>query len=240
MRWSIAFTAAMTALSPTGAGTRPFAIHSKSPYLELQYGWSSEANSVPLLVERFTADMRKQRSKMLADARNDAAERKEQGFPFNRYLLVTKITTAGQSPRLLSLRIDSYAFTGGAHGNSGTKGLLWDRRGGKEIAFDELFQRGPAFLAALHNPYCRALTLERAKRRQGEKFGGEFDRCPALSNLALIPKDSNHDGRFDTLLVVADPYVAGPYAEGEYAIGMPMNSGQIDKLKAEYRSSFGS
>jgi Deacetylase PdaC len=238
-RWITLASAAAASLL-TGAGARPFATHSKTPYLELQYSWSSEANAAPLLVKRFTADLHRQRTKLLAQARNAAAERKEQGFPFNPYSLVTKITTAGQTPRLLSLRIDTYAFTGGAHGNSGTKGLLWDRRRSKEVAFGDLFRRGSAFLAALRGPYCRALSAERAKRRQGETFGGEFDQCPPFSDLTLIPADSNRNGRFDTLLVVADPYVAGPYAEGRYEIEMPMNAARVAMITAQYRSSFGS
>lgn len=238
-RW-IALAAAAAALLLTSADARPYQAHWKSPYLDLEYGWSSEANVVPTLVKRFTADLRKQRSSMLASARSDAAERKKQGFPFNAYSLVTKITTAGQTPRLLSLKIDSYAFTGGAHGNSGTKGLLWDRRAGKEIPFNGLSRRASAFLAALHGPYCRALDTERAKRRQGEKLGGEFDLCPPFSDLALIPADSNRNSRFDTLLVVAGPYVAGPYAEGAYEISLPMSSARIGLVRPEYRASFGS
>lgn len=238
-RW-IAFAAAAASLSLTSASARPFQTHWKSPYLDVEYSWSSEANAVPALVKRFTADLNKQRSSLLATAKSDAAERKKQGYPFNPYSLVTKVTTAGQTPRLLSLQIDTYAYTGGAHGNSGVTGLLWDRRAGKTIAFNALFRRAPAFLAALRGPYCKALDAERAKRRQGEKLGGEFDACPAFSDLTFVPEDSNKNGRFDKLLVIAGPYVAGPYAEGEYAIALPMNRTRTAMVKTEYRSSFGS
>jgi hypothetical protein len=55
--------------------------------------------------------MNKQRASLAATARSDAAERKKNGFPFNQYSAVTSIESAGQTARLLSLRIDSYEFT---------------------------------------------------------------------------------------------------------------------------------
>ena len=239
MNRGIAFAALAAAFCVASADAKPFKTESKSKYLELEYGWSSEANAIPALVKRFTADMRKQRTSLTAQAQSDAAERKKQGFPFNAYSLVTSIETAGETQRLLSLRIDTYQFTGGAHGNSGTTPLLWDRRLGKEIDFNSLFRPNSGFLTGIRGPYCRALDAERKKRRQGEKLGGDFDKCPAFSELALIPTDSNRNGRFDRLLLVADQYVAGPYSEGQYEITLPVNAGQIAKLKPEYRVSFG-
>lgn len=238
MKWGLPLTIAAAALFVASANAKPFKTESKSKFLEFEYGWSSEANAVPALVKRFTADIRKQRASLLAAVQSDAAERKKQGFPFNAYSQVTNITTAGQSPRLLSLRIDTYSFTGGAHGNSGTTALLWDRQGAKDIAFSALFRPNSGFITGIRGPYCRALDAERKRRRQGETLGGDFDQCPAFSELALIPTDSNHNVRFDHLLLIAAPYVAGPYVEGEYEISLPVNANEIARLKPEFRPSF--
>ena len=239
MKRGIALAAATAAIFAAGAGAKPFKTEFKSSLLDFQYSWSSEANAIPSLVARFTADMRKQRASLTSQAQQDAAQRKKQGFPFNPYQQITSITTEGETPRLLSLRNDTYQFTGGAHGNSGTKGILWDRKLNKEIAFAALFRSAPAALAALRDPYCKALNAERKKRRQGEQLGGEFDQCPKFSELTLMPADPKHKGRFNQILVVADPYVAGPYVEGSYDINVPVNAGMIARLKPEYRSSFG-
>jgi hypothetical protein len=238
MQRGIAFAAVAAAFCITSADAKPFKSVFKSNWLDFKYSWSSEVSAIPALVKRFTADMRKQRAGLLAAAKSDAAERKRQGFPFNAYDQTTRITTEGETPRLLSLRVDSYAFTGGAHGNSGTTALLWDRRLSKQIDFNALFRPGSGFITGIRGPYCRALDTERAKRRQGEKLGGDFDKCPGFSELALISTDSNHNGRFDHLLLIAAPYVAGPYVEGEYEISLAVNAGQIARLKPEYRSSF--
>lgn len=104
----------------------------------------------------------------------------------------TSIKTSGQSARLLSLAREHWAFTGGAHGNGATTGILWDRGLNKEISFDSLFL-SPAGLTQLRAPYCRALDAERKKRRGPDYEKGtitEFDTCPKFSDLALIAADS--------------------------------------------------
>jgi hypothetical protein len=238
MKRGIALTAVAAAFFIGTADAKPFN-HSTSRFLDFEYGWSNEVSAVPALVKRFTADMNKQRASLAATAQSDAAERKKNGFPFNQYSAVTSIESAGQTARLLSLRIDGYEFTGGAHGNSGTSALLWDRRRVTEVKLATLARPGADFIAAFRTRYCQALDAERTKRRQGEKLGGDFGQCPKLSDLAIVPEDSNHNGRFDKLLFVAAPYIAGPYAEGEYEIGVPLRPLDVRKLKPEFQSSFG-
>lgn len=238
-RWiAPAFVAA--AFLVASADARPFKTEIKTKYLDFQYSWSSEANAIPALVKRFTADMRKQQASLTAAAQSDAAERKKHGFPFFAYQQVTSIATDGQTPQLLSLRNDTYEFTGGAHGNSGTTALLWDRKLAKETKLEALMRPGAAFLAGFRTRYCQALDAERKKRREGEELNlPEFNACPKFPDLAVIPEDSNHNGRFDKLLFVASPYLAGPYSEGEYEIGVALRPLDVRKLKPEFQPSFG-
>jgi hypothetical protein len=240
MRRGIIVAAVAAAFFVTAANAKPFKTELKNKWLDFEYGWSSEANAIPALVQRFTADMKKQRASLTAMAQKDAADRKKQDFPFNAYQQVTSITTVGETPRLLSLRNDTYQFTGGAHGNSGAKAILWDRKLNKQIDFSALFRNGSGYLTVLRSPYCKLLNAERKKRRQGEQLGGEFDQCPKFSELTLMPADPKKKGRFNQILIVADPYVAGPYVEGSYDISVPVSAGLVAKLKPEYRGSFGS
>jgi hypothetical protein len=141
---------------------------------------------------------------------------------------------------LASFADERYAFTGGAHGNGATRGLLWDHLQRKEISFASLFLSASG-LAQLRGPYCRALDIERQKRRGADYQKStitEFDTCPKLSDLALIPADSSHDGRFDQVHLIAAPYLAGPYAEGEYDIALPVTRELIAAMKPVYRASF--
>ena len=119
--------------------------------------------------------------------------------------------------------------------------MLWDRQARKEIAFADLFAQPANRDRLLTQRWCDALNKAREEKR-GEPVGGGgmFDDCPALDDIALIPVDSNKDGRFDQLLLVASPYVAGPYAEGSYEVELAVTPDLLAGLKAEYRPSFAS
>ena len=223
-----------------GAGPapgRPFKYAYKSKYAQVDFSWSSEAAAVPALVKRFHAELRKQKADTIAGSKQESSFRPGIGWESS-----TKITTSGESPRLLSLSRTYWAFTGGAHGNGRTTGLLWDRKLRKEISFASLFSSQSGYGRVLRAPYCQALDRERVKRRGGDgnlnNGIGEFDSCPKFSDLAFIPADSDRDGRFDRIHLIAPPYLAGPYAEGDYDIALPVNAPLIQLMKSQYRLSF--
>ena len=225
-------------LFATAAHTKPFTSELETEDADFSYSWSTEVAAVPTLVKRFTADMQKQKAGTVAGGKEYNAERKKRGDAAVGYMHSTAIDTAGQSQRLLSLRIDVGDFTGGAHPNSGTTALLWDRRLGKEIAIGDLFLRKTAFANLTRTAYCKALDKERLKRREGEKIGGQFDECPKFNELAIIPSDAKKNGRFDTIAFVASPYVVGPYVEGDYELELPVTPQLIAAMKPLYRASF--
>lgn len=216
----------------------PFAFDEENELIEFHYGWSAEAAAVPELVKRFQSDLQTEKSKLLQGAKEVKALRDEEGFDFHGHMSSTSHETAGQSEKLLSLRTDVGSYTGGAHGNHGTKGLLWDRAGAREIQVASLFAEPSNMDRLLTQRWCDALNAEREKRR-GEPVGnGTFDDCPRFEDLAVIPSDKNRNGRFDTILIVASPYVAGPYAEGEYEIELSVTPDLLAALKDEYRDDF--
>jgi hypothetical protein len=212
-------------LLAAAADARPFAYKSKTRFAEIDFTYSAEAAAVPALVKRFRADLARERTRTVACGREETKIRVESGSEGIACASTTGITTSGQTLRLLSLASAYWAFTGGAHGNGSTSLLLWDRRAGKEIKFDSLFASRDGYAKVLRDPYCRALAAERKKRRGNDYEPGgvpEFDTCPKFSELALIPADSKHRGRFDTIHLIAAPYTAGPYAEGDYDIALPV------------------
>jgi len=227
---------AAKAAAPTA---KPFVYDEENDLIDYHFGWSAEAAAVPQLVARYKAEMAKDKAELLANAKADKAERDKQGFPFNAYMSSTEYETAGQSERLLSLRADIGAFTGGAHGNSGTKGLLWDRSAAKEVEFANLFAAPANMARLLTQPWCDALNKAREEKR-GEPVGGGgmFDECPQLSEISVIPTDKDGNRKFERLLLVADPYVAGPYVEGSYEIELPVTGDLIAGVRSEFRESF--
>ena len=237
MRWGTIGLVALMLLGAGSAQARPFKSAYKSRYAQFDFSWSSEAAAVPALVKRLRAELRKAKADTIEGGKQEWEIRPGIGWESS-----TKITTSGQSPRLLSLSRTYWAFTGGAHGNGQTTGLLWDRRLGKEMPFASLFTSASSYGSVLRGPYCRALDQERRKRRGGDgKLNGgigEFDACPKLSDLAIIPADPNHDGRFDQIHLIAPAYLAGPYVEGDYDIALPVTGPLIRLMKPGYRPSF--
>ena len=120
------------AAKPAVPAPTAFVFDERNHLIDYHFGWSAEAAAVPQLVQRFRAEMDKDKAELLANAKQDKAYRDKEGYPFNGYTSSTDVTTAGQSARLLSLSVDVGAYTGGAHGNSGTSGLLWHRQAAKE------------------------------------------------------------------------------------------------------------
>lgn len=217
----------------------PVTIASKNAVLDFTYKWSAEAAAVPVLDRKFRADAANQRTKLAAMARQDRSERLKNKmewpapYSFNR-----DWTTAGQTPRLLSLSSKTYVFSGGAHGNTNTKPLLWDRRLGREISINSLLLRAGWWDGAIRQPFCTLLKRERAKRLQEPPANDIFSQCPPLKDVSLTLTDTNRNGRLDHVLVTADPYVAGSYAEGMYEISLPLTAAMLARVKPDYRASF--
>jgi hypothetical protein len=227
------------ATKPAAAVPKAFVFDERNDLIDFHYGWSAEVAAIPQLVERLRKEMDKAESELTANAKEDKAFRDKEGYPFNAYSSTTDYTTAGQSPRLLSLSVEAASYTGGAHGNSGTNGLLWDRQAVKEIAVTDLFATPANMGRLLTQRWCDALNKAREEKR-GEPVGGGgmFDECPKLSEIAIVPTDNDKNGRFERLILTASPYVAGPYVEGSYEVDLAVTADLVAALKADYRDSF--
>ena len=221
---------------PFGAASgQLFSVKSKGQYGQFEFSWSREATAVPALVARLRAELAREKARTIDGGERDYAMRRM------GWQSVTSYTTRGETRRLLSLAREYWAFTGGAHGNGATTPLLWDRRLGKEIQFASLFSNADGFAAILRGPYCRALERQRAEKRGGNAALGtvpEFDSCPALKDVAIIPASAGRHGRFTEIHLIAAPYTAGPYVEGEYDTVVRVSRRLIATLKSQYRPSF--
>ncbi|NJC06107.1 hypothetical protein GGQ97_001900 [Sphingomonas kaistensis] len=217
----------------------PVAITSDTSDLDFTYAWPAEAEAIPALSRRFRADAGVRRTEMLRMAAAEKAFRTKEKMDWNGLQFSRKWETAGQSRQLLSLVSTTSAYTGGAHPNTNTKSLLWDRRSGREIGLDALLLTGKSWDGAIRQPFCILLNRERAKRR-GEPITRKDwpSQCPALKELSLVLADRDKDGRFDHVDVTADAYVAGPYAEGAYEISLPLTATMLTRLRPAYRAGF--
>jgi hypothetical protein len=221
---------------PAAPAAKAFAYEEENDFIEFHYAWSAETAAIPQLETEFRAEMDRGKSKLLELSKSDARNRENGPLV---YAITKDIKTAGQAGRLLSLEDSFYEFTGGAHGNHGTKGLLWDRLAKKEMEVADLFTAPANMDRLLTQPWCDALNKAREKKR-GEPVGGGgmFDECPKLGEISIIPADKDGNGKFERLVLVADPYVAGSYAEGDYEIELPVTADLIAAIRSDYRESF--
>ncbi|MEO6224318.1 MAG: DUF4163 domain-containing protein [Sphingomicrobium sp.] len=207
--------------------------------LQFTFAWPVEAARIPALDRRFRGELAKALSQARASAVADRQLAKQQQRDFHAHLYAMNWTTAGHTPRLLSLVSQVATFEGGAHPMTNYNGLLWDRRLNRQIAVSDLFLHASAFAALTRAPYCAGLDRERATKRQGAPAGlPEFDACPKFSELTVAPVDGDHDQRFDTFEFIAAPYTAGPYVEGQYTVKVPVTARLIAAIKPAYRTAF--
>ncbi len=206
--------------------------------LEFSYEWPAKANAISGLRTYLQADMGKALRQARGDAADDARSARSNHYPFRQHSYSMSWDTEGETQRLISLEGTLEFDSNGAHPNSGTSALLWDREIDRQMTVAGLFAAAGSLEAVTRNAYCKALDAERLRRRQGERMNGEFGKCPAYKELAIVPVDRNRNRRFDHLLFVASPYVAGPYVEGSYEISLPVTAQLVAALKARYRASF--
>jgi hypothetical protein len=226
---------ALLALALPGA-TGPHKVVRQSATLDFKYEWPAEAAAIPALDLRFYREAKYELTQAQKEAPEDQEEHEKMGLGSAPEGYFTRWTATGQSSRLLSLRED-FEEPGGAHPNYNTSDLLWDRQRGREIKFHDLFARSGGYAPIVRSAYCQRLANMKVKRT-GDPIEKEFWSCPKFSELALLPTDSDKNGRFDEINFVASPYTAGSFAEGEYEVILPVTVKLIAALKPEYRASF--
>lgn len=229
--------------APAAPQGKPVELKSETPLLNWDVSWPAEVNTVPALEKLIRDPAEKALADLTKQAKEDRAERQKQGFDFNGYEYSVGVTVAGQTPRLLSLTRDWMAYTGGAHPNHGTDAILWDKHTDKSIDLVALLSGGATVFDRLYrDSFCKALTAERAKKREGIDADTDpddpFNQCPKFSELQIVPKGPEKGGSMTMLLFHADPYVAGPYVEGDYDIELPVSAAFIAALMPDYRASF--
>lgn len=229
--------------TPAAEPAKPVEMEENTDLLSWSLAYPAEAAAIPKLAAMIRAASDKDKAENLAAAKSDKAERAKDNYPFNAYEQSDGYETLGATDQLLSLADNWYVFSGGAHPNHGTKALLWDKAAGGPVDFASLLEGGAAKLAALYrDSYCKELTVERSKRREGEDADTDptdpFNACPKFSELVIMPESPEGGGPMTKILFHADPYVAGPYVEGDYDIELPVTAAFIAALKPAYRSSF--
>lgn len=184
------------------------------------------------------ADARATRAKFDRDVARERVSAKTDGYPFRGWGATREWKIVTETPRFLSLSLDGWDYTGGAHGNPWFGALVYDKTKRQRLKPIDLFI-APARLSALvRNDFCRLLDKEREQRR-GEPVDRKnmFGECidPAKQTVIL----GSRSGRaIDRIGFLIGPYAAGSYAEGSYDVTLPVTPAIIAQVRPQYRAAF--
>lgn len=205
---------------------------------EFSYSWPAKVSAIPALTQRLTAE----RDKLLAEQKADWQESLREFADSDCFGCVNRDLqkswdVVADLPRFLSLSWELYAYTGGAHGNSGSGGLVWDREANAALAPKDLFVSEAALQDALYTRWCKALQRDRVTRLGMEPADDSTFPCPTIAELTVLLGSSNKT-QFDRIGLIADPYVAGSYAEGSYELTFPVTAEVLAAVKPRYKAAF--
>ena len=206
-----------------------------------EYAYPAQAAAIPALAAVLDARGAKARDEMIGEARELEAEEGDPGeFPVPQHSFEEEWQVVADLPGWLSLSGFFSTYSGGAHGNYGMEGYVWDKQRGRGMASADLF-RSPDYLGSLMGGrVCEALNKEREERREEPVVADSddlFSGCPDLSESTILVGSSNGK-TFDRITVWFGPYVAGPWVEGHYELDFPMTSQMLEAVKPAYRSAF--
>lgn len=129
------------------------------------------------------------------------------------------------SASAITVALDFYGFSGGAHGFGGTLCTLVDLRTGKSVEPDGVFAPGDAWLKQMVG-----IVTADLKKQFVKNLG--FDDALEPANLAKMLRDPSHyRWRADRLELIFNAYDVGPYSAGAYQVVVPYS-----RLRPLFRS----
>ena len=202
------------------------------------FSYPDTLGAIPALKDRLDEQANREEADLQRAASQASDQAREDGFPYNRYMVMIEWKLAGKASDWLSLVENGATYFGGAHGNYGLSSVLWNSDSQRLLEPINLFESQTALSDALGDRYCDALDAQRMARRGGEVDESDdiFGRCPGLEELELVLLSNG--SKFDRIMLYAAPYVAGPYAEGDYEVELSVDDAMRQAVKERYREDF--
>jgi len=151
--------------------------------------------------EKFEKKVIDFKNEIEAGARDYYKEAQEEGLHFNKYEVFTDYAVQYNKNDILSITMDLYAYTGGAHGMTTRVPYNIDLKTGEEILLDDLFKKGVNYKEIINNEISKQITAD----KDNFYFEGAFKGISDKQHFYL--KD-------DSLVIYFDLYEIAPYASG--------------------------
>jgi hypothetical protein len=144
-----------------------------------------------------------------------------------KYEKTITVTTALETSKLVSLRRVDFDYSGGAHPNTLSSGILWDKALKRRVGLADLFRRN-ADLTALDQALCTAINAAKRARvpdSAAVTLGGRpGSACPRAADTAFVLAPGTVNGKAAGLVFFIGAWQVGPYVEGGYEIALPVSS----------------
>ena len=132
--WSLSVTLVLKTIRPTD-----------NISIDLQIPALSCLKNEPIhsaLNSKWEKDARDFQEEIASNLEDYVKECREQGYPVRPYEVMTRCQVGSQSQDRLSLYVDYYQYTGGAHGLTERRAYNIDLKTGKELTLKDLFPEG--------------------------------------------------------------------------------------------------
>lgn len=146
----------------------------------------------------------------------------EMGFPYHQFQLYTRCGPYFENGKILSLYVDYYAYSGGAHGMTDRRAYNYDAATGKVLQLKDLFVPGYAY-----KPLIDAAISGEINRRPMDFFEGEM-------GFQGISDQQNFYLQNGSLIIYFNQYEIAPYAAGIQEFRIPLqdfNKGLVPELE---------
>ena len=208
------------AVTPADAAA-PMAYESKTPYADVKLVLPEAIKAQTDLHARLYAEEVRKLRQFVDGAQSDLVEAgADPDQP--KFTNTVTITAAAETGKLFSLKRVSFE-TGGAHPNTLSSGLLWDKALKRQIGLADLFRKD-ADLTVLDQALCSALnTAKRARVPDGPSitFDSKPFACPRIASTPFVLTPGSVQAKAGGLTFLIGPYQAGPYVEGAYELAIP-------------------
>ena len=121
-------------------------------------------------------------------------------------------TISFENSKVLSIKIDSYLFTGGAHGYTATQFLNFDKDKGEEIDTQAFFEDLTAFKSFAEARFRKQEKIPETESINSTGFMFEQDSFYLPENIGLTPKG---------ILLLYNQYEVASYADGQIEVLIP-------------------
>mgnify|MGYP003812739293 FL=1 len=152
--------------------------------------------------KRFEGDAMEFKKTLEAEVKDYAADCEAAGYPIRPYELFTRYKQCSLNDDILSLYVDYYQYTGGAHGMTARMAYNIDLKTGKLLPLAELFKPGYEYKTVIDKEINRQIALDPEPYFEGD-----------MGFQGIAPEQNYYlDG--ENLLIYFNQYEIAPYAAG--------------------------